>query len=194
MIPDSIAVSRDPPVLIVPGIGNSGPSHWQTLWEQRHPLWRRALQRDWDHPVCDEWVTALDAVIAGFPDPPVLIAHSIGCLAVAHWTCRSSVPVKAAFLAAVPDPDGPNFPATAQGFQPVPLKQFPFPSLVVASADDPFGSVNHARRCAAAWGAAFVEIGSAGHINVESGHGEWPAGWKLLDRLLRSVEFVDRPR
>ena len=24
-------------VLIVPGIGNSGPQHWQTLWERQHP-------------------------------------------------------------------------------------------------------------------------------------------------------------
>jgi predicted alpha/beta hydrolase family esterase len=188
MIQDPIAVSRDLAVLIVPGIGNSGPSHWQSLWEQGHPLWRRVRQRDWDHPVCDEWVIALDAAIAGFPAPPVLIAHSIGCLVVAHWICRFSAPVKAAFLAAVPDPESPNFPMTARGFRPVPLVPFPFPSLVVASTDGPFGSVIHAERCAVAWGGAFVEIGSAGHINVDSGYGDWPGGLVLLQKLLTSTK------
>ena len=179
--------------MVVPGIGNSGPFHWQTLWEQRHQLWRRVLQHDWDYPVCDEWVAALEEAITGFAAAPVVIAHSIGCLAVAHWTSRTSAPVRAAFMVAVPDPDGPKFPATAHGFVPVPLKRFPFPSLVVASTDDPFGSIAHAHRCAAAWGGTFVTIGSAGHINVESGHGEWPAGWHLLERLLRSADLADRP-
>lgn len=98
----------------------------------------------------------------------------------------SSSLVRAAFLVTVPDPDGPNFPSAAQGFKPVPLMRFPFPSLVVASTDDPFGSVHHAQRCAVAWGSAFVEIGSAGHINADSGHGEWPVGFALLEQLLRT--------
>ena len=172
--------------LIVPGIGNSGPQHWQTLWEQRHPGWRRVQQRAWDRPVCREWLPALEAAVAEVPTPVVLVAHSMGCLLVAHWAHRSSVPVRAAFLVAVPDPDGPLFPAAAQGFQPVPSGRLRFPSLVVASSDDPFGSVAYARRCARDWGSDFVEIPSAGHINADSGLGDWPAGLALFEGLLKS--------
>lgn len=179
------SIPSDIPVLVVPGIGGSGPQHWQTLWEQRHARWQRVAQRDWDRPACGEWVAALDEAITSAPAPPVLVAHSLGCLVVAHWAGRSSAPVGAAFLVAAPDPEGPNFPSVARGFTPVPCQRFPFPSLVVASTDDPFGSVGYARQCAAAWGSDFVEIRPAGHINAESGHGEWPAGFAWLEQLLR---------
>jgi len=172
--------------LILPGIGNSGPQHWQTLWEHQHSDWRRVQQRDWDRPVCEEWVLGLDDAISRLSTPPVLIAHSMGCLVVAHWARRSSARVRAAFLVAVPDPSGPCFPSMAEGFRPVPMERFTFPSLVVASSDDPFGSVAYAQGCAAAWGSVFVEIGTAGHINADSGLGDWRNGRKLLDGLLAS--------
>lgn len=172
--------------LIVPGIGNSGPRHWQTRWERRHPLWRRVQQRDWDRPVLTEWLPALESALAGLAGPAVLIAHSMGCLLVAHWAQRASVPVRAAFLVAPPDPHAPAFPASARGFETVPSGRLPFPSLVVASSNDPFGSVDYAERCAADWGSAFAEAGATGHINAESELGEWPAGLVLLERLLAS--------
>ena len=172
--------------LIVPGIGNSGPTHWQTLWERQQPEWQRVQQRDWAHPVCGEWVGRLDEAIGRLSAPPLLIAHSLGCLVVAHWAHRSSAPVRAAFLVAVPDPAGPCFPPTAEGFQMVPSTTLRFPSLVVASRDDPFGSVAYAKRCAAQWGSRFELIGAAGHINADSGLGDWPAGRILLDDWLKS--------
>ncbi len=173
--------------LIVPGIGNSGPGHWQTLWEERHAGWQRVQQRDWDRPVCAEWLLGLDAAMARLSAPPVLIAHSMGCLLVAHWAKRSSLPVRAAFLVAVPDPAGPMFPPAAQGFQPVPSEKLRFPSLVVTSSNDPFGSVAYARGCAADWGSDFVEVGAVGHINADSGLGDWPAGLALFDGFLKSL-------
>ncbi len=172
--------------LMVPGIGDSGPGHWQTLWMQRFHHWKRVQQRDWDHPVLEEWLRGLDAAMAEQPHPSVLIAHSMGCLLVAHWAKRASVPMRAALLVAPPDPQGPAFPPAARGFETVPSGRLPFPSLVVASHNDPFGSVDYAKRCAAHWGSAFVEAGAIGHINAESGLGEWPAGRALLDRLLKS--------
>jgi predicted alpha/beta hydrolase family esterase len=173
------------PALIVPGIGNSGAQHWQTLWQLKEPQWRRVVQRDWDHPECAEWVRALDDAMAAFSTPPVLLAHSIGCLVVARWAAQATVPVRAALLVAVPDPKSPRFPSAAKGFHPPALRGLPFPSLVVASTDDPFGSVAHARRCAAAWGSECMVIGAAGHINVESGHGPWLEGRVLLDTWLK---------
>jgi uncharacterized protein len=169
------------PVLIVPGIGDSGPMHWQSRWEPRLPHGRRVAQRDWDHPRCAEWTDALEAAVAACPEAPLLVAHSIGCLVVAHWASESTRAVRGAFLVAVPDPQAPAFPAAATGFGQVPLLPLRFPSLVVASTDDAFGSIMHAQRCAEAWGSEFIAIGSAGHINAESGHGEWPQGFSLLE-------------
>lgn len=172
------------PVLILPGIGNSGPQHWQTLWEQRDSHFQRVNQRDWLRPVCDEWAGVLDGAVRACLSAPVLVAHSLACLLVAHWASRSKRAIHGALLVAIPDPDAPGFPADARGFAPVPLCPFPFPSIVVASTDDSFGSLAHAKHCAAAWRSDFVEIGAAGHINADSGIGDWNQGYALLQRLL----------
>jgi len=171
-------------VLVLPGIGNSGPQHWQTRWVLRHPDWQRVNLGNWDSPVCDEWVRALDVAVQACPSPPMLVAHSLACLLVAHWASRVRATVKGALLVAVPDPQTASFPATARGFAPVPMAPFAFKSLVVASANDSFGSLAHAKDCAIAWGSTFVDIGQAGHINADSGHGEWEEGHALLQRFL----------
>ena len=171
-------------VLVLPGHGNSGPQHWQSRWELRHPDWQRVNLGNWDSPACDDWVRALDMAVAACPSPPLLVAHSLACLLVAHWANRSALPLKGAFLVAVPDPQGECFPAMARGFVPVPMAPFAFRSLVVASANDPFGSLAHAKHCASAWGSAFVDIGQAGHINADSGHGEWDEGYALLQQFI----------
>jgi uncharacterized protein len=176
----------DTPVLVLPGFGNSGPGHWQTLWEERHPAWRRVDLGHWDAPHCRDWVQELDVAVQRCVAPPVLVAHSLACLLVAHWAGQSHVPIKGAFLVAIPEPASPSFPATAQGFVPVPMQPLPFPTLVVASANDSFGSVAHARRCGKAWGSRFVDVGEAGHINADSGLGEWAAGYALFQ------EFVEQ--
>ena len=169
-------VSVKAPVLILPGFGNSGSQHWQTLWELRHPDWQRVNLGEWDSPTCDDWIHALDVAVRACPSPPVLVAHSLACLLVAHWVHRLSRVPTGAFLVAVPDPKSDSFPASARGFMPVPLLPFMFRSLVVASANDPLGSPAYAKHCAMAWGSMFIDIGQAGHINVDSGHGEWPEG------------------
>jgi predicted alpha/beta hydrolase family esterase len=173
----------DTPVIILPGIGNSGPQHWQTLWELRHPDWQRVNLGNWDSPICDDWVRALDVAVQACPSPPMLVAHSLACLLVAHWARRSVFAPKGAFLVAVPDPQSASFPATARGFVPVPMVPFTFPSLVVASENDPLGSPAHARQCASVWRSAFVEIGKAGHINADSGHGAWDEGYVLFQQF-----------
>jgi predicted alpha/beta hydrolase family esterase len=177
-------MSVDTPVLVLAGLGNSGPRHWQTLWGLRHPNWQRVNLRDWDSPACDDWVRALDVAVQACLSPPVLVAHSLACLLVAHWASRARATVKGALLVAVPDPQTPSFPATARGFTPVPMGPFGFRSLVVASTNDSFGSLAHATHCAIAWGSTFIDIGQAGHINADSGHGEWEEGYGLLQGIL----------
>ncbi len=173
----------DGPVLVLPGYGNSGSDHWQTRWEARHPAWRRVDLGDWAAPQCDEWIGKLERAVRDCHAPPILVAHSLACLLVAHWAGRSTAPIVSAFLVAVPDPSATAFPTAARGFAPVPMQPLPFRSLVVASTDDPVGSAAHARRCAEAWGSRVVEIGPAGHINAESGHGDWKAGYALFRQI-----------
>lgn len=172
------------PILIIPGWGDSGPEHWQTLWERATPHARRVVQRDWEQPARADWVLEIDRAIASSPGPPVLVAHSLGCLAVAHWAAANNRPVAAALLVAPSDAERRDFPPTIRGFAPVPTLRFPFPSVLVASANDPFIHLERARSFAEAWGGRFVDVGRCGHINAASGFGPWPAGELLLNELM----------
>lgn len=169
--------------LILPGIGNSDHAHWQTLWESANPKFVRVPQRDWNRPVCHEWVNVLEKAVAKTGESPVLVAHSLGCLCVAHWAARTGFHIKGALLVAPPNPEKADFPSAARGFSPVPLRSFGFPSIVVASSNDPYGSLGFARTCASNWGSRFVNIGPAGHINSASGLGEWAEGFILYQEL-----------
>jgi len=169
--------------LILPGMGNSGPEHWQTLWERANPSFARVQQRDWNHPDCDEWRAVLEESVARAGADVVLIAHSMACALVAHWAAKTTLQIKGALLVAPADPDGPNFPRDAVGFSPVPRRPLRFPSIVVASTDDPYAGPEYARSIAEAWGSRFVSIGPRGHINSESGLGDWPEGFSLFQEL-----------
>jgi predicted alpha/beta hydrolase family esterase len=170
-------------VLIVPGYSNSGPEHWQSLWEREHPEYRRVMQRDWDHPERDVWVSALDQAIVQAAHPVVLVAHSLGCLTVAHWASQYERPIRGALLVAPPDAEAPDFAVDNGGFAPIPLAPLPFPSIVVASTDDPYVSLERAEQFARAWGSLCVNLGPCGHINTAAGFGPWPFGEELLAEL-----------
>lgn len=170
-------------VLIIPGIGDSGPAHWQTLWQTGRDNFRRVRQRDWDRPERREWVAALDTAVAAVDGPLVLVAHSLGCLTVAHWAALEPRRVQGALLVAPPDPAAPTFPEAATGFAPVPAVRLGFASIVVASSNDPYAGPDRARAYARAWGSRLVDAGPLGHINAGSGLGAWPAGWALLQTL-----------
>ena len=172
-----------PVILGLPGIGGSGPQHWQTLWERQDPRFRRVEQRDWNAPACSDWVAALQQAVEQAGSAPVLVAHSLGCLLAAHWARQAKNPVRGALLVAPVDPESILFPPAAAGFAPVPLIRLPFPSIVVASTDDPFADPGFAERCAAAWASRLVSVGPKGHLNAESGLGDWPQGRALLKEL-----------
>ena len=143
-------------MLIIPGLGGSGPQHWQTRWESLYPRTRRVTQRDWDRPDCEAWRTALESAIAATPDPVLLVAHSLGCALVAHLASRPAAQrIAAALLVAPADVDSPErTPQETRSFAPMPTAPLPFPATVVASEDDPYVTLPRARAFAAAWGAA----------------------------------------
>jgi len=171
-------------ILIIPGIGGSGPQHWQTRWELLQPSFTRVVQKDWETPLCSDWIDELEKAVAAAGPDTVLVAHSMGCLLVAHWAALTSRTIHGALLVAAPDPDVPCFPAGARGFSPVPCHRLPFKSVLVASSNDPYCSEAFLKRCADHWGSRFVNIGEAGHINAESGLGVWSDGFELLKMLL----------
>lgn len=167
--------------IILPGIGGSGEAHWQTLWQHSDPSFKRFQPASWDQPDLADWLAALDRAVAQSAEPPLLVAHSLACLLVVHWAARRSAAVRGALLVAVPDPQGPEFPAVAAEFGGTPERPLRFPALIVASTDDPHGSVAYARSRAVTWNAGLVIAGALGHINAASGIGVWPQGVALLE-------------
>jgi len=173
-----------PPVLIVPGWGDSGDAHWQTLWEKANADFQRVVQRDWLYPIRAEWVQTLAAGVRAAGGPVVLVAHSLGCLTIAHCARDdASLPIHGALLVAPPDVERPDFPPVLEGFAPIPRARLPFPSIVVASRDDPFSEFAWAQALAEAWGSRLVDAGEQGHMNADAGLGPWPAGERLLQAL-----------
>ncbi|RIV80984.1 serine hydrolase family protein [Aurantiacibacter xanthus] len=168
------------PVLLLPGLGGSGPGHWQSHWQRADPAMTRLSVPDWDRPELADWCAALDRAVNAHARPPILVAHSLACLLVAHWAQARGPRAAGAILVAVPDPSGPQFPVEARSFAQVPEQPLPFPSVVVASADDPYGSLDHSERRARQWGSRLIAVGSLGHINADSNLGEWARGREIL--------------
>lgn len=177
-----------PTILVLPGLGNSGPGHWQTVWETQSPGCVRVEQRDWDRPELSAWLAALEEALEAAGNPVVLVAHSLSCSLVAHFAVRYPEQrrrIRAALLVAPADVDSPDHtPPETRGFAPIPLARLPFPSIVVASRNDPYVEFSRAEALALAWGSELVDAGNAGHLNAESQLGAWEPGRRCLERLI----------
>ncbi len=171
-------------MIILPGINGSDELHWQTLWQRSatHSA-IRINPSSWDAPELEDWLAALSKAVKASKEPPLLLAHSLGCLLVAFWAARhpSESIVRGAFLVAPPDPHSPMFPKCASSFREPPQILLPFPSLVVASTNDPYASLDAAEAFAVRWGSGFVNAGALGHVNSDSQLGDWRAGRDLLE-------------
>lgn len=170
-------------VLLLPGLGNSGPDHWQTHWEGAFPDFVRVVQDDWDTPSAEAWVERLHREITASTTPAILVAHSLACCLVARWALMHSGPVAAAFLVAPSDVEAPNYPSGTTGFSPMPMQALPFKSLVVASTNDEYVPTARGRQFAEAWGAQYVSLGARGHIGSGAKLAMWPEGLALLNDL-----------
>jgi uncharacterized protein len=180
-----------PQVLLVPGLNNSGPDHWQTRWENELPNAKRVQLGKWDDPIRNHWINQLNLAIHKAGKPVILVAHSLGCHAVAWWaefeqTVRS-FPVVGALLVAPPDVESSNVDGRLKRFGPLIQGRLPFHSLLVASEDDPYAPWGQSKRMARKWGSQLIDAGPLGHINANSGIGSWPYGKFLLRQLLRTA-------
>jgi uncharacterized protein len=177
-------------ILIVPGLNGSGPGHWQTLWEEKYG-YERVEQRDWIKPDLVEWVNTLDAVITANSERTIFVAHSLDCLAVAHWANaypEKTGQIQCALLVAPPDVESSSYiPETLRRF--AAHNVIPFPSILVGSENDHYMKLDSARKLAGYWNSRFVNAGAVGHINPDSGHGPWPAGEDMLKDLILQTQI-----
>src|SRR5262245_61639971 len=169
--------------LILAGIYDSGPTHWQSIWQQEDARFVKLEHASWDRPDRHEWVRELEDAIADLGSRLVLVAHSLACLMVVHWAAQTRRTVDGALLVSVPDPSGSQFPPDATNFDNLPMTPLAFPSTILCSENDPYGSVAHMEKCAKAWGSKFVKVGALGHINASSNLGSWEQGRKLLETV-----------
>jgi predicted alpha/beta hydrolase family esterase len=149
--------------------------------------YQRVEQHDWLRPLRGDWIARLEDVLLGCDEPAVLVAHSLGCLLVAAWAAhsRNTHRVKAALLVAPGDVEGATLRPVLGNWAPVPRQILPFKSTLLASHDDPNCSFERAQGFAEAWGSSLVDMGNAGHVNADSGLGDWPQGRALLDELIQ---------
>lgn len=175
-------------VLVLPGWQNSGPGHWQSLWEAAHG-YQRVEQHDWMQPLRGDWIARLEEVVLESTEPVVLVAHSLGCMLTAAWAAhsRNTQRVKAALLVAPPDVDREEVRQLLTSWAPVPLLRLPFRSVLIASSRDPYCRPDRAREFAAAWGSELIDAGPLGHLNADSGLGDWPDAHQQLQALMNSA-------
>jgi hypothetical protein len=171
--------SRQPRLLIVPGLGNSGPLHWQSWLQSLHRDAVRVEQDDWNVPDLEAWAARLGRTLERAGDGPWLVAaHSFGCLAAARYLALQGAAANqrlaAVLLVAPADPDA--FGVSDR----LPQTRLAVPSTVIASQTDPWMSLQAARRWAQHWGSAWINLGDAGHINAASGHGPLPVAQRWV--------------
>jgi predicted alpha/beta hydrolase family esterase len=170
-------------VLILPGLGNSGDAHWQTLWEKQFGF-IRVQQREWDKPVCSDWIDTIDGKISELnPAAVILVGHSLACCTVAFWVKRFNRKIKGALLVAPSDTEADSYPPGTTGFKPMPMNAIPFPTITITSSDDFYVRLDRAQQFAKAWNSELINIGPAGHINASSNLGSWPEGLEYLKKL-----------
>jgi predicted alpha/beta hydrolase family esterase len=183
-------MKSSPTILFVPGLRDHVEDHWQTILARKIDGARTVPPLERDKLSCAARVEALEAAYRQIEGPVVLVAHSAGVMITAHWIERLNRPVRGALLAAPADletPLPPGYPAFdaigANGWLPIPRKKLPFPTIVVASTNDPLAALERTAGYARDWGAQLVDAGAVGHLNPAAGFGEW----KQAEALLRDL-------
>ena len=173
-------------VLILPGWQGSGPTHWQMQWARLHG-YTVVEQNDWLQPRRGDWLARLDEVVIDAPGSVVLAAHSLGCILVAAWASfsRHTARVRGALLVAPGGVEAPEMPDRFPGWTPIVRQRLPFKSILVGSQNDPYCHADRAQALAHDWGAQWLDLGQAGHINADSSLGAWPQGRALLQTLMK---------
>ncbi len=179
----------EPQLLILPGLGNSGEKHWQTFWHKKFENSIRLVQDNWDEPIREEWLERLNEEVSKLEKPTILVAHSLAVSLVLHWAAsNSNKNIVGALLVAPADVDSPQHtPDIIRNFSPMPIYKLPFPSILVASENDPYASFERKQYFATQWGSEFVNVGQKGHINSDSDLKYWEEGQLILQQLIDKI-------
>ncbi|MEZ5776439.1 MAG: alpha/beta hydrolase [Hyphomicrobiaceae bacterium] len=177
-------------LLIVPDGAGLDSDHWQARWVRQLrtartvEVWELAQGGDAAR------TAALARAVAAAERPVMLVGHGLGALAIVKAApALAGARIAGALLVA---PTDWNLPAISQvlaraGFPPVSSDPLPFPSLVVASRNDPLIGFETAQGFAFDWGSDFADAGEAGHIDAASGHGPWPEGLLRFGVFLKTL-------
>ena len=178
-------------LLILPGLGNSGEKHWQTFWHKKYKNSVRIVQDNWDEPQLKDWLERLNEEISKLEKPTILVAHSLAVSLVQHWaSSNKNKNIIGALLVAPADVDSPiHTPESVRNFSPIPVAKLPFPSIVVASENDPYASFERKQYFAKMWGSDFVNVGQKGHINSDSDLEYWEEGQLILEQLVTKLNL-----
>lgn len=183
------ALPSDFNFILVPGLGGSSEQHWQSLWAKMNKEMIMVRQREWDRPNMQDWVNTLVEEVESYPRKPIiLVAHSLACTTIIHAVAEKGLEVAGAFMVAPADSERADFPKDVNGFVPIPRVVLPFPSIVVASENDAWCSIEKAQKMANWTQSKFVNIGKKGHVTAADGVGLWETGFNLL------LDFADLAR
>jgi len=171
-------------ILIAPGFRGSGDDHWQTYWQKENQEYIRIEQNDWNQPVAEEWAETIEKYVRETSGEIIIVAHSLACIALAFWAQKTKLKIKAALLVAPPNTNDIKLKTVLKGFSPVPLKRLPFKTILVASTNDEYNSIEESENLARKWGSVFVNVGEKGHINAASNLHNWSEGRAYLSKLL----------
>ena len=150
----------------------------------------RVEQADWMRPLRGDWMIQLEEAVLAAPGPVLLVAHSLGCVLTAAWAehSQNTDRVLGALLVAPGDPEREELRAVLKSWAPIVRKALPFKSILLGSENDPYCDFARAQGFAQSWGSEFVSVGACGHLNAESGLGDWPAGLHYLEQLPRNSQ------
>ncbi len=172
--------------VLVPGLYDSGPEHWQGRWQTRYPFWKRISQKTWNNPDIELWIGAIRRLLALQHSPAILVGHSFGALASCCLAVERTHSIAGLMLVA------PAEPVRFELEYRVPERPLGVPAVVVASHDDPLMRFSRALHWSEMWGAEVVDLGEAGHINAEAGFGPWLYGLQILWQLTERIEHPER--
>ena len=176
-------------IVIIPGLGGSGENHWQSFWLKQFDNTIEVVQDDWNAPNLEDWLDKLNKQLQNLDVPTILVAHSLAVSLVLHWATKNTNPyIKGALLVAPADVDSPSHtPESVRDFSVMPTSKLSFTSIVVASENDNYVSLERAKYFANCWGSQFINIGSKGHINSDSNLKHWKEGQLILETLITTV-------
>ena len=174
------ALADAPLVLLIPNDHAERDTPWIARLERDLPNCRRLDLGMWENPHRNTWVNKINLAIHRADKPVVLVAHGLGCVALAWWAEFESPaygdPVTAALMLSPPDVDRPGIDPRLARFSSCPRQPLPFESILVADKQSPAPARSTLCTLAQDWGSTFMEVeGVSSYCDTPSSLTSWPS-------------------